>query len=100
MAEHAHIVRVARYRALPSDVDPLVEALHELAAGMRGLPGLFGAQACRLFEDAEWFALVSRWEDERAMQATSDPTVEELISRVAGLANEQRIEHFIAEPSP
>ncbi len=97
MAEHAHIVRVARYRPQPGAVEELQGALHALAEGMRGLPGLFGAQVCRLMEDPEWLALVSRWEHEEAMQATGNPAIEELMTRVAGLGQEQRVEHFIAE---
>jgi quinol monooxygenase YgiN len=100
MAEHAHIVRVARYRALPGATEQLREALHALAEGMRGLPGLYGAQACRLFEDPEWLALVSRWEDEDAMQGTGAPAIEELVDRVAGLADQQLLEHFVADTPP
>ena len=44
MAEHARIVRVARYRPRPGSADELWDALHALAAATRGLPGLFGAQ--------------------------------------------------------
>lgn len=97
MAEHAGIVRVARYRPQPGATEELRDALHALAGGMRGLPGLFGAQVCRLVEDAEWLALVSRWKDEPAMQATGSAAIEALVARVAGLGQEQRIEHFIAE---
>jgi len=96
MAEHAHIVRVARYRALPGATADLGEALRALAEGMRGLPGLFGAQACRLNEDPEWLALVSRWDNEAAMQATGNPAIEKLVDHVAGLAEEQQLEHFVA----
>ena len=97
MAEHASIVRVARYRPQPGHVEELRAALHSLADSMRGLPDLFGAQVCRLNEDPDWLALVSRWQREQAMQATSNPAVEELVNQVAGLAQEQRVEHFIAE---
>jgi heme-degrading monooxygenase HmoA len=97
MTEHAHIIRVAKYRPQPGGAKDLREALHALADGMRGLPGLFGAQACRVDGDSEWLALVSRWEREQAMQATGNASVEELVDRVAGLAQEQRLEHFIAE---
>jgi quinol monooxygenase YgiN len=97
VAEHAHIVRVARYRPQPGAVEELRAALHALADGMRGLPGLFGAQVCRVSEDPEWLALVTRWEHEHAMQATGGAGIDELITRVAGLGQEQRVEHFIAD---
>jgi len=95
--DHARIVRVARYRPQPGGDEDLRAALHALAEGMRGLPGLFGVQVCRLMEDPEWLALVSRWEHEQAMQATGTPGVGELVARVAGLGQEQRIDHFIAD---
>ncbi|MDQ6672969.1 MAG: antibiotic biosynthesis monooxygenase [Chloroflexota bacterium] len=97
MAEHAHIVRVARYRPQPGAVEELRAALRALAEGMRGMPGLFGVQVCRLMEDPEWLALISRWEHEQAMQGTGDRSIEELVTRVAGLGQEQRVEHFIAD---
>ena len=97
MAEHARIVRLARYRPQPGSAEELRDALQALAEGMRGIPGLFGAQVCRIREDPDWMALVTRWENEDAMQATGNPAVDELMNRVAGLGQEQRVEHFIAE---
>jgi quinol monooxygenase YgiN len=97
MAEHARIIRVAKYRPQPGAVEELRDALRALAEGMRGLAGLFGAQVCRLSEDPEWLALVSRWEHEQAMQATANPGIDELTNRVAGLGQEQHVEHFIAD---
>ena len=97
MAEHARIVRVARYRPRPGSADELRDALHALAAATRGLPGVFGAQVCRIREDLEWMAFVTRWENEEAMRGTGEPVVEELVNRVAGLGEEQQVEHFIVE---
>ncbi|HLZ31083.1 MAG TPA: antibiotic biosynthesis monooxygenase family protein [Chloroflexota bacterium] len=97
MAEHAQIVRVARYRPLPGGGEDLQGALHALASGLRGVPGLFGAQVCRVSGDPEWLALVSRWADEQAMQVTRHDGIDELTNHVAGLAQDQRVEHFIAE---
>ena len=97
MAEHARIIRVARYRPRPGSTDELWDALHKLAAATRDLPGLFGAQVCRIREDPEWMAFVTRWENEEAMRATGEAVVEELMNRVAGLGEEQQVEHFIVE---
>ena len=97
MAEHAQIVRLARYRPQPGSDKELQDALHALAEGLRGLPGLFGAQVCRIREDPEWMAFVTRWENEEAMRATGEAVVEELMNRVAGLGEEQEVEHFITE---
>jgi quinol monooxygenase YgiN len=95
MAEHAHVVRVATYRPQPGGEDDLLAALHALAGGLRGVPGLFGAQVCRVNEQPDLLALISRWEHEQAMQATGHPGLEELVDNVAGLALEQHIEHYI-----
>ena len=97
MAEHAHVIRVAKYRPQPGGDDQLRQALDALAGGMRGLPGLFGAQVCRVSEDPESFALVSRWEREQSMGATGQAGLKELVDQVAGLSQEQQIEHFIAQ---
>jgi heme-degrading monooxygenase HmoA len=95
MAEHAHVVRVAKYRPQPGGEADLLTALHALAGGLRGVPGVFGAQVCRVNEHPDLYALVSRWEHEQAMQATGHPGLEELVDKVAGLSLEQEIEHFI-----
>jgi len=95
MAEHAHVVRVAKYRPQPGGEQDLLTALHALAAGLRGVPGLYGAQVCRVNEAPDLYAIVSRWEHEQAMQATGHPGLEELVDTVAGLALDQQIEHFI-----
>jgi quinol monooxygenase YgiN len=97
MAEHAHVIRVATYRPQPGADQELRQALTALAAAMRGLPGLFGAQVCRVTEQPDVLALVSRWEHEQAMIATGKPGVAELVDQVAGLAQDQHVEHFIAE---
>jgi quinol monooxygenase YgiN len=97
MAEHAHVIRVAKYQPLPGSDNELRQALDALAGAMRGLPGLFGAQVCRVTEAPEFFALVSRWENEQAMGTTGHAGIKELVDQVAGLAQDQQIEHFIAQ---
>lgn len=97
MAEHAHVIRVAKYQPLPGADNELRQALDALAGGMRGMPGLFGAQVCRVTEAPEYFALVSRWQSEQAMGATGHAGLKELVDEVAGCAQDQQIEHFIAQ---
>jgi quinol monooxygenase YgiN len=97
MTDHAHVIRVAKYRPLPGSDAKLLEALNALATGMRGVPGLFGAQVCRVTEDPELLALVARWEHEQAMMATGDPRLQELIDAAAGFVEDQQVEHFIAQ---
>jgi quinol monooxygenase YgiN len=94
--EHAHVIRVARYRADPGVRDHLLARMHELAGAMRELPGLFGAQVCTIDKAPEWLALISRWRDEQSMQRIVDTPAAQLTQEVVGLANEEAIEHFIA----
>jgi quinol monooxygenase YgiN len=93
--EHAHVIRVARYRADPGVRDQLLARMHDLAAAMRELPGLFGAQVCTINEAPEWLALVARWRDEEAMRGIAQTRAAELARDVVGLADEEHIEHFI-----
>ena len=93
--EHAHVIRVARYRADPGRREQLLARLHELAGAMRDLPGLFGAQVCTINEAPEWLALIGRWRDEAAMRGIAETPAAELAQEVVGLADEEVIEHFI-----
>ena len=84
MAEHAHIIRVAKYRPQPGAAEDLRDALHALADGMRGLSGLFGAQACRVDGDPEWLAVASNLIPPRANTPPFEGALEQgLTSRFA-----------------
>jgi quinol monooxygenase YgiN len=95
-AEHAHVIRVAKYRANPGMNDQLLARMHELAAAMRELPGLFGAQVCSVDQASEWLAVISRWRDEEAMRGIVGTPAARLADEVAGLADQEEIERFIA----
>jgi quinol monooxygenase YgiN len=94
--EHAHVIRVARYRADPGMHDQLLGRMHELAGAMRELPGVFGAQVCTISKAPEWLALISRWRDEESMRRIEGTSAARLTQEVVGLADEEEIEHFIA----
>ena len=94
--EHAHVIRVARYRADPGVRDQLLARLQELAGVMRDLPGLFGVQVCTIDKAPEWLALISRWRDEESMRRIVDTPAARLTQEAVGLADEEQIEHFIA----
>ena len=67
MAEHATVVRIARFRP-PSGVRQ--ELLSRLQAGVDGIrqrPDCFGAQICTLREDPEAVAIISRWASQHAL---------------------------------
>lgn len=94
--EHAHVIRVAKYRADPGMRDQLLARMHELAEAMRELPGVFGAQVCTISKAPEWLALISRWRDEASMAGIDGTPAARLTQDVVGLADEEEIEHFIA----
>jgi quinol monooxygenase YgiN len=93
--EHAHVIRVARYRADPGMRDQLLARMHELTGAMRELPGLFGAQVCTVVNAPEWLALISRWRDEASMRTIEGTPAARLTQEVVGLADEEEIEHFV-----
>jgi quinol monooxygenase YgiN len=93
--EHAHVIRVARYRTDPGRRGQLLAGLQALAGAMCELPGLFGAQVCTINEAPEWLALIARWRDEAAMRGIAETSAAQLAQDVVGLADEEVIEHFI-----
>lgn len=94
--EHAHVIRVAKYRADPGMRDELLARMRELSTAMRELPGLFGAQVCAINEAPEWVALISRWRDEAAMRGIAGTPAARLTQEVVGLADQEQLEHFLA----
>ncbi len=96
MAEHARVIRVAKFRPDPGVREEVLARLQQIAQELRSLPGLFGAQVCRLHEDPSWLVLVSRWESEQAMSGTNAPPIAEHIRSLAGLVEREEIEHLIA----
>jgi quinol monooxygenase YgiN len=96
MAEHAQIIRVARYRPDPGQRDKLIAQLHQQVEAMRSLSGLFGAQVCRVQEDPEVVVVISRWENEVAMRGLGQPQVAANVQAAAQSAERAETEHLIA----
>jgi quinol monooxygenase YgiN len=93
--DHAHIVRIARYRPDPGQEAALLSQLQALAEAMRPLPGLFGAQVCRIQEDRDWLVLISRWENELAMRGVATGPAAAATEAVAQLAERQEVMHLL-----
>ncbi len=96
MAEHAQIIRLARYRPDPGQRDNLIAQLQQQVDAMRSLNGLFGAQVCRVQEDPELVVVVSRWENEVAMRGQGQPQVASRLQAAAQVAERAETEHLIA----
>ena len=103
MPEHAQVIRIARYRADPGARDQMLAVMQQLASVMRELPGLFGAQVCAVAGTDDWVAVVSRWRDEASMRDIAGTRAAELTQELAGLADEEVLEHLVAigsQPAP
>jgi quinol monooxygenase YgiN len=96
MAEHAQIIRLARYRPDPGQRETMLAQLQEQVQAMRSLPGLFGAQVCTSQEDPDVLIVVSRWENEIAMRGQGRPQVGERVQAAAELAEREKIEHLFS----
>ena len=95
MPDHAQLIRFAGYRPDPGVRNELLARMQELAAAMRDIPGVFGAQVCTIAEAPEWLVIVSRWQDEASLRNIVDTPAARLLDQVAGLADEERIENLI-----
>jgi quinol monooxygenase YgiN len=67
MAEHAHVVRVARFRPAPAEREQLLNRLQSGVDGIRQRPGCFGAQVCTVREDPAVAVVISRWASQAAL---------------------------------
>jgi heme-degrading monooxygenase HmoA len=94
--EHAQVIRVAKYRPDPGARDELLARMQQLATALRDVPGVFGAQVCRVAEAHEWLAIVSRWQDEDSMRNIVGTPAASLVDRVAGMADEEEIENLVS----
>ena len=77
MAEHASIVRMARFRPASGKREELVNRLQSGVDGLRQRDGCFGAQVCTAREDPDAVVVISRWVNQAALdQFLSDTTAQ------------------------
>lgn len=81
MAEHATVIRIARYQPAAGKRDELAERLKTGAEQLRQMEGCFGAQICSSSESADEVVAVSRW----ASQAAVDRFLQETATQRAGI---------------
>ena len=70
MAEHAHIVRIVSGRPRSGQGEKLLGTARAGAEWMSAQDGCFGAQVCQVKEQPGAIAVVSRWRDQPALEAT------------------------------
>src|SRR6266545_4170906 len=77
MAEHANVVRMARFRPAAGRREDLLSRLKNGVDGIRQRDGCFGAQICTLREVPDTIVVISRWESQAALdQFLSDTTAQ------------------------
>ncbi len=77
MAEHANVVRIARFRPAPGRRDELVNRLKSGVEGIRQRDGCFGAQICTVAENPDVLVALSRWASQAALdQFLSDSSAQ------------------------
>ena len=96
MADHAQLIRVAKYRPDPGARNELLARMEELATALRDLPGVFGAQVCTVAGAPEWLVIVSRWQDEASLRNIVGTPAANLVDQVAGMADEEHIENLVS----
>jgi quinol monooxygenase YgiN len=95
MSEHAHVIRVARMRPTPGRRAELLARLHKQVDAMRSVTGLFGAQVCEIQEDPESLVLISRWQDEEAMQRAPTADIGKSMQSVAQVVEHEDVQHLV-----
>src|SRR5438067_4603325 len=87
MAEHANVIRLARFHPAPGQRQELLDRLQSGVDGIRQRDGCFGAQVCTLREHPDAAVVISRWASQAALdQFLSDTTAQR--AEAAGLSAE------------
>jgi quinol monooxygenase YgiN len=87
MAEHANVVRMARFRPASGRREELVDRLQSGVDAIRQRDGCFGAQICTVREDPDVVVVLSRWANQAALdQFLSETTAQR--SEAAALTRE------------
>ena len=96
MAEHANVVRIARFRPAPGRHEELVNRLQSGVDGIRDRDGCFGAQICTLREDPDSVVVISRWENETALEQFLSDTAAQRSEAAALTAEPPTTETFVS----
>ncbi|MCA1644234.1 MAG: antibiotic biosynthesis monooxygenase [Chloroflexi bacterium] len=67
MAQHATVIRVTHFQAVPGKHDELITRLKSGVETMRTVDGCFGVQLCTVRETPNTIAVVSRWQNQAAL---------------------------------
>ena len=96
MAEHANVVRVARFRPAPGRREELVNRLQSGADGIRQRDGCFGAQICTVGEDPDAVVVISRWANQTALEQFLSDTAAQRAEAAALTSEPPRTETFVS----
>ena len=88
MSEHAHLIQVTTFHPAQGQREAVLSVCREAEDRFRDTEGCFGAQVCSVSEEPEWVAIVSRWDDPRALEKT-DAIIAQHRDRMRDLIREQ-----------
>ena len=96
MAEHANVVRVARFRTASGERQELLNRLQGGVEGIRQRPGCFGAQICTVREDPEVAVVISRWASQAALDQFLSETTAQRSEMADLMSNPPTTETFVS----
>ena len=96
MAEHASVVRVARFRPATGKREELIDRLRSGAEGIRQREGCFGAQICTVREDSDAIVAISRWASQAALDQFLADTAAQRAEATAYTTEPPGTETFVA----
>jgi quinol monooxygenase YgiN len=96
MAEHANVVRVARFHPAQGGREEVVNRLQSGIDGIRQRDGCFGAQICTVREDPDVIVIVSRWVSQAALDQFLSDTVDQRAQAAALLSEPAKTETFVS----
>jgi quinol monooxygenase YgiN len=96
MAEHANVVRMARFRPASGRREELVNRLQSGVDAIRQRDGCFGAQICTVLEDPDLVVVLSRWADQSALDRFLSDTTDQRRQAAALSAGPPTTETFVS----
>lgn len=96
MAEHAHIVRIARYQPAPGKRGELLKRLQDGVPQVRDMEGCFGVQICESRESPGELVAVSRWASQSALDLFLREASAEMGELAQLMTGAPATEHFMS----
>jgi quinol monooxygenase YgiN len=96
MAEHANVIRVARFQPAPGRREELISRLQSVTETIRQMDGCFGAQICSVREAPDTVVAISRWASQSAVDQFLERSANDRAEVAQLAAAPPSTENFIA----